>query len=138
MEQTLVDALWIGVIGLFLVFLALALLWVIMTFLVNITSKQALTEAEDAAEADEVPIEEAPAAQSDATLLHPKVAAAGVAVALAMLKKGQYPPQQSMAIRLPTLSQEGGSFGAWQPVLRANQLNQKSRMYSRKQRGNGQ
>ncbi len=136
MAQTLISALWIGVIGLGLVFLALALLWVIMSVLVNATAKQALAEAaedEESEEAGEAPAgEEVTAGPPDAALGRQKAAAAAVAVALAMQNKGR------VAIRHPALTPESGSFSAWQSVLRSNQLNQKSRMYSRKQRGNGQ
>ncbi len=133
MNPTLSAALWITLIGMGLVFIALLLLWGLMALIVNATSKQAEAEAageEGEGEAEESQPEEAPAVPSGEAA---KAAAAAVAVALSLQKKGHVVAQHTMLQRQP----DGEPFSAWQPVLRANRLTQKSRMYSRKERGNG-
>lgn len=134
MNPTMSAALWITLIGMGLVFIALLLLWGLMALIVNITAKQA--EAESAGEApdtDEAQPMDTPVAQSGAAA---KAAALAVVVALAMQKKGQVqaaPEHPALLARQP----DGEPFSAWQSVLRANRLTQKSRMYARKERGNG-
>ncbi len=127
--STIVAALWITLIGMGLVFIALILLWGLMALIVNGTARMAeaeTAEAENEAEPAEAPAE----VQPDAALLRRQAAAAAVAVALAMQKKAGAPIARAAQ---PAL--DAASFSAWQPVLRANQLTQKSRVYSRKQRG---
>jgi Na+-transporting methylmalonyl-CoA/oxaloacetate decarboxylase gamma subunit len=136
MNPTIVGALWITLIGMGLVFLSLLLLWGLMALIVSLTAKQAEAESagEDEGEAEESQPEEVPSAQPETAILHQKAAATAVAVALSMQKKGKLQATASH----PMLQSEGEAVSAWQPVLRANQLTQKSRMFTRKQRGNGQ
>ncbi len=131
MNPTLTNALWITLIGMGLVFISLLLLWGLMALMVNLTALRAKTEA--ASEVGEM-VTEAQAVDTQIPALeldepHRKAAAAAVAVALALRprKNGHQtarPPEEA--------------FSAWQSVLRANQLTQHSRMYSRKQRGTEQ
>jgi Na+-transporting methylmalonyl-CoA/oxaloacetate decarboxylase gamma subunit len=124
--STLVSALWITLIGMGLVFIALVLLWGLMALMVNATTKMAEKEAaEVAGETGEV---EAAAVEEEiiqpGTALRAKAAAAAIAVALQMQAK--------------TIGQRGSlpapePFSAWQSVMRANRLTQKSRTFSRKQ-----
>jgi hypothetical protein len=120
-----------------------------MALIVGATAKQAAAEAAaEAAEAEAAETEaefgaeeegvEPEAGQPDIALLRQKAAAAAVAVALSLWKNGKNQAAASHPLGQPRLQPDGEPFSAWQPVLRANQLNQKSRMYSRKQRGNGQ
>jgi len=133
MNPTLVSALWISLIGMSLVFIALLLLWGLMALIVSTTAKQAAAEVAAVAADETAPgaEEELPAVETPAEVPNgqaAKAAAAAVAVALALRKKT---PGH------PAAPQAGEPFSAWQSVLRANRLTQKSRMYTRKERGNG-
>ncbi|HVN54343.1 MAG TPA: OadG family transporter subunit [Anaerolineaceae bacterium] len=132
MSQTTINSLWITLIGMGIVFLALLLLWGLMTLMVKVGAPR--TEAEEASEIAE---EKGEPQVAGAAIPVPdlggesrlKAAAAAVAVALALrARKNGHPSAR------PT----GQSFSAWQSVLRANQLTQHSRMYTRKQRGTEQ
>jgi Na+-transporting methylmalonyl-CoA/oxaloacetate decarboxylase gamma subunit len=126
--STLASALWITLIGMGLVFIALILLWGLMALMVSATTKMAEKEAAEAAASDAVE-EESTAVAGEEPVLHPgadlriKAAAAAVAVALQMQAKtiGQQ-------VNLPAPE----PFSAWQSVMRANRLTQKSRTYARK------
>lgn len=123
----LINALWITLIGMGLVFIALLLLWGLMELMMRFTAKSAAQEAAEAEEEEEGEAEEAlPEEAPDLTGLRRQAAAAAVAVALALQPTrgdGQHNPQP-----VETVS-------PWQSVLRATQLNKRSVMYSRKQRG---
>jgi Na+-transporting methylmalonyl-CoA/oxaloacetate decarboxylase gamma subunit len=123
----IVSALWITLIGMGLVFTALLLLWGLMEIMMRLTAKAAAAESagtgEESAEEAEQPISGEIAAAPDLKL---KAAAAAVAVALANAPKGG---------RLLKNGHPTEAVSAWQSVLRATQLNKRSVMYSRKQRG---
>ena len=125
MNPTLTSALWITLIGMGLVFIALMVLWGLMALAVRLTARQAQAEAaaQNEAEAEAAPLSAAPEA-ADSNLRR-KAAAAAVAAALALKARGN-------GHILPGAAEP---FSAWQPVQRANQLNQHSRMYSRRPRG---
>ncbi len=127
MNSTIVDALWITLIGMGIVFLALLLLWGLMVAIVNLGARW--TAGEETEETEEG-VEGQPGSEIEATsqdtALRQKAAAAAVAIALALR------PVHNGHARLAQ-PQTTGSFSAWQSVLRSNQLNQQSRIYSRKQ-----
>jgi len=123
MNSALTSSLWITLIGMGLVFIALFLLWGLMELMVRLTSKHA--EAELAELAEKSSVEEVPVEAADAGILRRRAAAAAVALAMALDQAVENNQPESM----------GSSLSGWQPVLRANQLNQRSNMYSRKQRG---
>lgn len=132
MSQTTINALWITLVGMGIVFLVLLLLWGLMALMVRVAAPR--TKAE---EASEIAVEEEEPQVAGAAIPVPdlggesriKAAAAAVAVALALRARENGHPSARTT---------GESFSAWQSVLRANQLTQHSRMYSRKQRGTEQ
>ena len=117
-------ALLISGIGMGLVFVSLLLLWGLMEGMMRLTAKRAAAEEAATAEAACEP-EEMPGEITDQAVLRRRAAAAGVAVALAMQ------PGRAGHLRLPPAE----TTGAWQSVLRANQLSQRTHLLSRKQRG---
>jgi Na+-transporting methylmalonyl-CoA/oxaloacetate decarboxylase gamma subunit len=124
--STLESALWMTLIGMGLVFIALLLLWGLIAFMVNATSKMAEKEAAEAAggvSEEEAAVTEEPAALPG-TALRKQAAAAAVAVALQIQAR-----TTGQRVSLPASE----PFSAWQSVMRANRLTQKSRTYSRKQ-----
>lgn len=110
MTENLNYALQITVIGMSLVFLAILMLWGLMSLLMRLMAEQE--------SAEDVPLPAAAVNDVDASeaLLRQQAAAAAVAVALALEEEaphGIFTPTQ------PTL------VSAWQAVMRANLLNQK-------------
>ena len=120
MNPAITSSLWITLIGMGLVFIALFLLWGRVEMLVRLTSKRAKAEMLELAEKSSTQEETA-----DAVVLRRRAAAAAVALALAINQKDNIQQPESMATPL----------SGWQYVLRANRLNQRSNMYSRKQQG---
>ena len=127
MNQNIVDALWITLIGMAIVFIALLLLWGLMAAMVNLGARWAKGSEEETEEAggEALPEGESVMPALDASLRQ-KAAAAAVAVALA--RHSSHNGHSRLA-----QPQSTGAFSAWQSVLRGNQLNQQSRIYSRKQ-----
>ncbi len=126
MNHALTSSLWITLIGMGLVFIALFLLWGLMELMVRLTARHAEGEL---AELAEIPSsQEEPAETPDLVILRHRAAAAAVALALAMNQEDDNNQSEGM----------GAPLSGWQPVLRSNQLNQHSNMYSRKPRGSSQ
>lgn len=122
MSSILVNALWITLIGMGLVFLALLLLWGMMELMMRITSRAALSELEEARDA-----EAAGAPDATAVASHSKAAlAAAVAVAVALAQ------HQTAA---PVESPINANISVWQAAMRTARLNQRANQYMRKQRG---
>jgi Na+-transporting methylmalonyl-CoA/oxaloacetate decarboxylase gamma subunit len=126
MNHALTSSLWITLIGMGLVFIALFLLWGLMELMVRLTARHAEGELAELAESS--PAQEEPAETPDLVVLRHRAAAAAVALALAMNQEDDYNQPEVM----------GAPLSGWQPVLRSNQLNQHSNMYSRKPRGSSQ
>lgn len=107
----MVDALWITLIGMGLVFVAILLLWGLMALLVRLTDEKEVAEEEEALELEQA------AVPTDGSLVDRKyrAAAAAVAIALALRKP----------VRAGQTAQPAGSLSAWQAVNRANQISQR-------------
>lgn len=120
MNTPLTNSLLITAIGMGLVFLAILLLWGMMELTVKLTAKSALQEESETEEGEE----ETPAA-GPASDLKRRAAAAAVAVALATRRSTAGAASHEQA---PTVS-------SWQAVMRADQLNQRANLFSRKSRG---
>jgi Na+-transporting methylmalonyl-CoA/oxaloacetate decarboxylase gamma subunit len=119
MNQTLISALWITLIGMGLVFIAILLLWGLMALLVRATARSAETEeargdAED--EAEDTPL------INNGTDRKRQAAALAVAVALA----GQSTPAASLV----SPAHEG--LSAWQSTHRANQISRNAGMIAQR------
>lgn len=125
------SALLITLIGMGLVFIALLLLWGLMELMMRLTAKQALKEAAEANGVEEEGGEEAAElpALAETVPARRQAAAAAVAVALALKNRAG----TRAAARMQDTTAEAPS--AWQAVQRAAQLNKRTNMYSRKQRG---
>lgn len=109
----MINALWITLIGMGLVFIAILLLWGLMALLVRLTS--------EAAPAGEIPTESAAASAAGADVATTggaaaRAAAAAVAVAMAMAAKK---PASPAAANRPD------SISVWQAVHRASQISQR-------------
>ena len=107
----MVNALWITLIGMGLVFVAILLLWGLMALLVRITE-----EREEPQPADQ-PIGEPGPQETSPSLLERKRRAAAVAVAVALSRRK---PAHSQGAAQPA-----GTLSAWQAVQRANQFSQR-------------
>jgi Na+-transporting methylmalonyl-CoA/oxaloacetate decarboxylase gamma subunit len=126
MNPTIINALWITLIGMGLVFIALILLWGLMELMVRLTAGWDKREAVEPAEENDA---SAAPTMGDTDLGVTRRRAAAAAVALALALQPQSNNHRQRSISTPSSS-------AWQSVLRANQMNQRSMIYSRKQRGN--
>ena len=111
----MVDALWITLIGMGLVFLAILLLWGLMALLVRVTAQPEEEEPEFAAGPGQEP------ASTGIPERKRQAAAAAVAIALAMNS-----PAHPEGVTRP------GTVSAWQAAQRASQLSQ--RTYSARQK----
>jgi Na+-transporting methylmalonyl-CoA/oxaloacetate decarboxylase gamma subunit len=123
------NALLITVIGMGLVFIAMLALWGLMALSVRVTARYAENESEEEATEEIGSLQEEPA-EADAGLARKRQAAvAAVAYALAQTETvtGGGPMVIAASRR---------QASAWQAVLRANQLNQRSNLYDRKAGGN--
>lgn len=129
----MVNALWITLIGMGLVFLAILMLWGLMALLVRLTQEKAPVEdsqpaadnlpaAEHQPAADNLPAESAEPLPAPDRNLRRRAAAAGVAAALALQQSNRQPAAPALEL------------GAWQSVQRASQLGQRNG-FSRKVRG---
>ena len=130
----MVNALWITLIGMSLVFLAILLLWGLMALLVRLTAEKPLA-AEKQPAAEILPAAELLAGQESQPVeaaapdvvvdklreRRRRAAAAGVAVAMALQQGGREPAAPLMGLN------------AWQSVQRASQLGQRNG-FSRKVR----
>jgi Na+-transporting methylmalonyl-CoA/oxaloacetate decarboxylase gamma subunit len=105
----MIDALWITLIGMGLVFAAILFLWGMMALLVRLTAEP--QEAEVSAPEPEA---EGMVEQPVLTDRKRRVAVAAVAFALSMRKPVQ-----------PARESEPGSLSAWQSVNRASRLSQR-------------
>jgi len=119
MNPTLINALWITLIGMGLVFIAILLLWGLMDLLVRATARSAKGEeargdAED--EAEDTPME------VNGPDRKRRAAALAVAVALAT--------QSSSAVSLVTPAREG--LSAWQSAHRTNQISRNAGMIAQR------
>lgn len=113
MAGNLINALWITLIGMGLVFIAILALWGMMALIVRLTA-----EREGAEEAAESAAEEAEPAPETADLDRKRrAAAAAVAVAVAM--QAQRPAEALKA------AGPAGTVSAWQAVHRASQISQR-------------
>lgn len=122
MSDILVNALWITLIGMGLVFLALLLLWGMMEFMVRATSRAARAEVEEASQAESAAAApEAPAAARSKAAL-----AAAVAVAIALAQHHAAAPVETPV---------SANISVWQAAMRTARLNQRANQYMRKQRG---
>ncbi len=108
----MIDALWITLIGMGLVFVAILFLWGLMALLVRITAER---EEPEPAEADQ-PVEETGPAEAGAGLLDQKRRAAAVAGAVALSRR--------KPVRAQVMG-PAGALSAWQAVQRANQTSQR-------------
>ncbi|MDR3574914.1 MAG: hypothetical protein P4L50_13710 [Anaerolineaceae bacterium] len=120
MNSALTSSLWIALIGIGLVFIALLLLWGLKELMVKLTAKQAAAEPSAA--------DKASGEMTDIVNLRHRAAAAAVAYAIAIHQQEEDSQPDSF----------GANLSGWQPVLRASQLNQRSHIFSRKQRGSPQ
>ncbi len=108
----MVDALWITLIGMGLVFAAILLLWGLMALLVRVAAEPAETEAQE---------EAAPAAEAEQNAafdssLERKRRAAAAAVAVTLALRRYRRPEGA--------AQPAGSVSAWQAVHRASRISQ--------------
>ena len=111
----MVNALWITLIGMGLVFVAILLLWGLMALLVRVTAEREAPEI--GVEEEASPVLESEAVSSGAAEQERKHRAAAAAVAVAMaLRKPGYPERAA---------QPSVSVSAWQAVHRASQLSQR-------------
>lgn len=106
----LINALWITLIGMGLVFLSILLLWGLMALLVRLTAEKA---AENIAEEPESETESV-AIPTGSLLLDKKRRAAAAAVVFALAREK----------RASSNGQPAVSVSPWQAVNRANQINQ--------------
>lgn len=109
----MINALWITLIGMGLVFVAILLLWGLMALLVKLTEDREKPEAAEIPAAIE--IEPAADATSDKDRKR-KAAAAAVAIAMALQPKNGRAHAGS--------AQPAGVVSAWQAVHRAGRLGQ--------------
>ncbi len=109
----MIDALWITLIGMGLVFVAILFLWGLMALLVRITQER---EEPEPAEADQ-PVEAAGPEEAGASLPDQKRRAAAAAVAVALSRR--------RPARSQSAAQAAGALSAWQAVQRANQVSQR-------------
>lgn len=129
---TIVSSLWITLIGMTLVFIALAILWGLMEATVVGTAWYNIKHPEEEGDDEPEEVEEIPAAEEvlPATLLlKHQAAAAAVAVALAFQNK-------SPAGIEPQTGGYMGQPSAWKSVMRSAQITQRSNQFTRKSRGN--
>ena len=135
MNQTLINALWITLIGMGLVFISLLLLWGLMELMVRLTSKT---------EKEEPPPEISPGGQGafyapcdDLTLLKMRAAAAAVAFAIASAaRENGHRVVDHPVVERASSSHSNAVCGAWQSANRSSQINQNAALYNRKPRGN--
>ncbi len=104
----MIDALWITLIGMGLVFVAILFLWGLMALLVRITAER---EEPEPAEADQ-PVEKTGPVEAGAGLLDQKRRAAAAAVAVALSRRK--PARAQLETR------PAGALSAWQAVQRAS------------------
>jgi Na+-transporting methylmalonyl-CoA/oxaloacetate decarboxylase gamma subunit len=127
MTSPFISSLWITLIGMGLVFIAILALWGLMELSVRLTARFARGESEEEVEESQTDITVLAEEPVDISLEQKrKAAVAAVAVALAM---NVAEPETA-----PVISRSSGS--AWQAVLRGGQLNQRTNLYTRKNRGN--
>ena len=123
----LVNALWITLLGMGLVFIVILVLWGLMELVVRLTARSAKEEIEETVEiedAEEAVLELIPAEQDEKKKL-----AAVVAVAFA-LAKAQQPAAAGVVENKPY------TVSAWQSVARANMMHARAAIFSRKSNGN--
>jgi Na+-transporting methylmalonyl-CoA/oxaloacetate decarboxylase gamma subunit len=118
--NAITSGLWITLIGMGLVFVSILALWGLMALIVRLTSKY----PEETEEPEEIASPEPQPDETIAPELMAKVAAAAVAAALAL--DSNRPHQKAT-------SQAEGS--TWLSVMRAHQLDTRSSLIFRKQRG---
>jgi len=130
---TIVASLWITLIGMVLVFIALAILWGLMEATVVGTAWYNIKHPEEAESDDETEeTEEMPAAEDalpTISALKHQAAAAAIAVALAL-------QSESPASLEPQAGGYMGQPSAWKSVMRSAQITQRSNQFTRKSRGN--
>ncbi|KPL76486.1 hypothetical protein ADN00_10955 [Ornatilinea apprima] len=128
MLPQLMDSLKITAIGMGLVFIAILVLWGLMELLVQVTVRR--VKAEIAPRENELETGGAAPSLPDANLqTRQRAAAAAVATALALQDaKSDHKP-----IRVLPAPKEQAS--AWQTLMRASHLNQRSSLFTRKPRG---
>lgn len=126
----MVNALWITLIGMGLVFLAILLLWGLLALLVRITAEpRAAVKTVEPPPGGPLAAEAQQLADSDSLRLIDRkrqAAAAAVAAALSLQKQ---PPE--VFAPLPRSSEPAGLVSPWQAVQRAGQL---SRRFNPKRR----
>lgn len=123
----LVNALWITLLGMGLVFVVILVLWGLMELVVRLTVRSAEQETEETVEiedAEEAVLELIPAEADEKKKL------AAVAAVAAALSLAQQPATVRMSGNIPVTA------SAWQSVSRANMLNARAAMFSRKAKGN--
>jgi len=123
----LVNALWITLLGMGLVFVVILVLWGLMELVVRLTARSAEQETEETVEiddAEEAVLELIPAEADEKKKL------AAVAAVAAALSLAQQPATVRMSGNIPVTA------SAWQSVSRANMLNARAAMFSRKAKGN--
>ena len=108
----MINALWITLIGMGLVFVAIVLLWGLMALLVK------LTEEREKPAAEEISTEPEPVIAAASTDGDRKRRAAAAAVAIAMAMRPKNGRARTAA------DQPAGSVSAWQAVHRAGRLGQ--------------
>ncbi len=113
----MIDALWITLIGMGLVFAAILLLWGLMALLVRVAAEPAGAEAQE----EEAPAGASSVGEAERSAAVPgemarkrRAAAAAVAVTLALRRYR----------RTDGAAQPAGSVSAWQAVHRAGQIGQ--------------
>ncbi len=113
----MINALWITLIGMGLVFAAILLLWGLMALLVRVAAEPAETEAQE----EQAPSGASPVGEADRIAAVPseverkrRAAAAAVAVTLALRRYR----------RVDGAAQPSGSVSAWQAVHRAGRISQ--------------
>jgi len=132
MLQNLTYALVITLVGMLLVFAALAVLWGLMELTVQGTNWYNKRHPEEEEEEEEE-AEEAPAVETqNLASLRGAAAAAAAAVAVAMALQEEEAPVPDG--NLPAAAV--GQLSAWKSVMRSAQLTQRSTQFTRKSRGN--
>jgi len=133
MNQDLLNALVITLVGMVLVFLALVVLWGLMEVTVQATAWYNKSHPEEEDEEEEEEAEETPAAEAEsepaASSLKQQAAASAVAVALALHDEGPQAAELQAGAYV-------GQPSAWKSVMRSAQLTQRSTQFTRKPRGN--
>lgn len=113
----IVNALWITLIGMGLVFIAILLLWGLMALLVRVTAEK---EGRKEETMDAAPVMVSDAIPDDALLYDRKRRAAAAAVAVAAATAAG---QKRL---LPTpVERPAGAISSWQAVNRASQMSQR-------------